>query len=297
MDNLDKILDECIDRLNHGETVEACLSDYPEYSQRLRPLLAAMLATKSAYAYTPSAQARSAQRQRFNAALVASRERRVRRRPLFSRLSAWSKIWAATAAVIILALVGYFALRPTTEQPVIVAQPSPGGNFVFMISDEVNAIADFKELTISVNKVTVKRTSDEAQSVEFEPEIQTVNLAGLQGDLAQEIWRGDIPAGEYTKVFLEVSRVSGILLESGEEIEIKLPSGKLQISKSFMIENGKVTNFVYDLTVVKAGNSGQYILKPQVDQSGAEQDFVKVKVEPEETPADNGKSKGNKSQD
>jgi len=50
------------------------------------------------------------------------------------------------------------------------------------------------------------------------------------------------------------------------------------------------TNFVYDLTVVKAGKSGQYILKPQINQSGADQDFVKVALE--EQPEDNGESKG-----
>ena len=116
-----------------------------------------------------------------------------------------------------------------------------------------------------------------------------MDLTDLQGNRAQEIWRGDVPEGEYSKVFLEVSQVSGILWDSGEEIEIKLPSGKLQISKPFKVESGEVTNFVYDLTVVKAGKSGQYILKPQIGQSGADQDFIKVK--PEEQPEDNGKPK------
>ncbi len=52
-----------------------------------------------------------------------------------------------------------------------------------------------------------------------------------------------------------------------------------------------MTNFVYDLTVVEAGRSNQYILKPQIDQSGADQDFIKVK--PEVQPENKGKSKGN----
>ena len=94
-----------------------------------------------------------------------------------------------------------------------------------------------------------------------------VNLTQLQGNRAQEIWRGNIPEGEYSKVFLEVSEVSGILLGSGEEVEIKLPSGKLQISTPFEVRSGELIDFVYDLTVVKAGKSGKYILKPQVGQS------------------------------
>jgi hypothetical protein len=60
---------------------------------------------------------------------------------------------------------------------------------------------------------------------------------------------------------------------------VKLPSGKLQISKAFEVASDSVTSFVYDLTVVAAGSpqSGiKYILKPQVGQSGADQKFEKI---------------------
>jgi hypothetical protein len=287
---LDKILDECIDRINRGESLEACLNDYPEYREAISPLLSAVVETKTACSFTPSSQAKNFQRQRFTAALVASRERRAGRKPLFNWLLGWSKVWAPIAAVIVIALVGYFGLRPSLAPAVIVAQPNPEGNFAFLISDEVNDIGDFEELNISISKVGLHLTGDDQKIVEFEPGVQMVDLTELQGDRAQEVWRGNVPDGEYSKVFLEISHVSGILLESGEEIEIKLPSGKLQISIPFEVESGEVTNFVYDLTVVKAGKSGQYILKPQAGQSGADQDFIRV--EPQGQPEDNGKSKG-----
>jgi len=289
-DNLDKILDECIDRINCGESVEACLSDYAEYSEELRPLLAAMLETKTAYSFIPSARAKSSHRQRFTAALVVSRERRERRQPLFPWILDWSKVWATAAAVIVIGLLGYFGLRPALMPPVMIAQPNLEGNFVFLVSDEVNAISDFKELNLSISKVSLHLGGDEEKKIEFEPGVEMVDLTDLQGNRAQEIWRGDVPEGEYIKVFLEVSQVSGILWDSDEEVDIKLPSSKLQISKPFRVESGEVTNFVYDLTVVEAGKSGQYILKPQISQSGTDQEFTKV--EPEEQPEDNGKSKG-----
>jgi hypothetical protein len=288
-DKLDKILDECIDRINRGESIEACLTDYPEYSEVLESLLSAMLETKTAYSYTPSVRAKSFHRQRFNAALVALREKYERRRPLLSQILGWSKVWAPVAAAIVIALVGYFGLRPVLMPPVMIAQPNPEGNFVFLVSDEANAISDFQKLNLSISKVSLHLGGDEEKRIEFRPGIQMVDLTDLQGNRAQEIWRGDVPEGEYNKVFLEVSQISGILWDSGEEAEIKLPSGKLQISKPFKVKSGEVTNFVYDLTVVKAGKSGQYILKPQIGQSGADQDFIKV--EPEEQPEDNGKSK------
>ena len=288
-DKLDKILDECIDRINRGESIETCLADYPEYSKDWSPFSPAMLETKTAYSFAPSVRAKSFHRQRFNAALVALRERRERRQPLFHWILSWSKVWAPVAAAIVIALVGYFGLRPALMPPVMIAQPNPEGNFAFLVSDEVNAISDFQKLNLSISKVILYLGGDEEKKIEFEPGVQMVDLTDLQGNRAQEIWRGDVPEGEYSKVFLEVSQVSGILRDSGKEVEIKLPSGKLQISKPFKVESGEVTNFVYDLTVVKAGKSGQYILKPQIGQSGADQDFIKVK--PEEQPEDNGKPK------
>ncbi len=261
-DNWDKILDECIDRINRGEGIEGCLTYYPEYREELGPLLSTILDAKSAYSFTLSVRAKKVHRQRFTAALVASRERRARKKPIFTWILDWSKVWAPVAAVIVIALVGYFSLRPALMPPVTIAQPNPEGNFVFMVSDEVNAISDFEELNLSISRVSLHLSGDEEKIIEFEPGVQMVDLTHLQGNRAQEIWRGDIPEGEYIKVFIEVSQVSGILLGSDEEVDIKLPSGKLQLSTPFEVESGEVINFVYDLTVVKAGRSGQYILKP-----------------------------------
>jgi hypothetical protein len=317
-DNLNKILDECIDRINRGESIESCLKDFPEYSEKLEPILHAVLKTKTAYTFAPSARAKNSQRQRFSTALVASRERREGKQSPADRILGWSKVWAPVVAAIVLALVGYFGLRPALMPPltppptspltppptspitpqVIVAQPNPEGNFAFLISDEVNDVGDFESLDIEISRVLLHLGGDEEKVIEFEPGVKMVNLADLQGTRAQEIWRGDVPDGEYNKVVLEVSQVSGVLLGSGEEIEIKLPSGKLQISKPFQIESSEVINFVYDLTVVKAGQNGQYILKPQIGQSGVDQDFIKVipegqpddKGKPEEQPEDNHKS-------
>lgn len=288
-DDLNKIFDECIDRINRGESIEDCLALYPEYSEELKPLLSAMLKAKTAYSFTLSSQTKNFHKQRFTAALAASRERHTERQPLLPRILGWSKIWATAAAVVVIAIVSYFGLRPALVSPVTVVQSNPAGSFVFLVSDEVNAISDFQELNVTISKVSLRLSGDEEKEIEFKPEVQMVDLTGLQGDRAQEIWRGDIPEGEYVKVVLEVSRVSGILWGSGEEVVIKLPSNRLQISKPFSVVGNGVTNFVYDLTVVMAGGSGQYILKPQIGQSGADQEFIQV--ESVSQPENNVKTK------
>ncbi len=282
--DFDKIVDECIDRLNRGEGLEACLADYPRYAEHLEPLLRAMLQTRKAYSFVPSASAKRAARQHFNAALGELERRREARQPLLTWLLGWSKVWATAAVVIVIALVGYFGLRPVLFPEGVVPQPgpvpvtpapqsNPEGNFVFLISDDVNAIEDFESLDVTISKIGLLPSGDSGEWIEFEPEVEVADLTLLQGDKAQEIWRGNIPEGQYSKVFIHVTDVHGILKETGQEVEIKLPSQKLQMSKSFLVTADTVTSFTYDLTVVAAGSpqSGiKYILRPQADQSGAD---------------------------
>jgi len=277
-DDFDKIVDECIDRLNRGEGLEACLADYPRYVEQLEPLLRAMLQTRKAYSFVPSASAKRAARQRFNVALEELEQRRQEKKPLFTRVFAQPMAWATVAAMLLILVGGYFGLRPllypvgpvlSPVEPV----PNPEGNFAFLISDDVNAIGDFDSLNVSVSKVGLLLGGESGQWVEFETEVKEVDLTLLQGDKTQEIWRGNVPEGQYTKVFIYVTDVRGVLKETGQTVEVKLPSQKLHISKSFQVTADTVTSFTYDLTVIATGSpqSGiKYILKPQVDQSGAD---------------------------
>jgi len=275
--NFDRILDECIDRINLGESVDACLTDYPDYAEQLEPLLQAMLQTQGAYSFAPSASAKRAARQHFNAALDRLEQRRREKQPLFTRLLVQPRVWATAVAALLILVGGYFGLRsllypagpvPGQVNPV----PDVKGNFVFMISDDVNAIGDFESLTVSISEIGLLPSGDSDTWVEFKPVVKEVDLTLLQGDKAQEIWRGNVPEGQYSKVFIRVANVRGVLKETGQSVDIKLPSQKLQMSKSFQVTADTVTSFTYDLTVISAGSpqSGvKYILKPQIDQSGA----------------------------
>jgi len=269
----EKILDECIDRINRGEDLGICLADYPEYAQQLRPLLQAMLETKEAYRFEPSAGAKRTSRQHFNAALQKLEQRRWEKQPLFTRVFARPIAWATVAVVLLVALIGYFGLRPMLFPTGPSPQPSPEGNFVFLISDDVNAIGDFQSLNLSISKIGLQQEGEAGQWIEFDPEVEVVDLTLLQGEKAREIWRGNVPEGQYTKVFIHVDGVHGVLKETGQTVEVKLPSQKLHIPKSFQITADTVTSFTYDLTVVATDSpqSGiKYILKPQVAQSGAD---------------------------
>jgi hypothetical protein len=304
--SFDEILDECVDRINQGAELKDCLASHPEHAEELEPLLRTILETQLAYAFTPSPEARMATKQRFNAALEESVRKHQGRRPLLPLPMQWSKPLAAVAALLLIALIGYYGLRPTlfpslpvTERGQIAGesgaegpgpsagepgvqlgeaspQPSLEANLVFLISDEVNAIADFQSLEITILRIGLQQEGKADQWIELNPQVEVVDLTLLQGDKAREIWSGSVPEGRYGKVFIYVSNVSGVLKETDSLASVKLPSDKLRISKAFEIGSASVVHFVYDVTVVEAGKSDQYILKPQVGQSGVNQKIERV---------------------
>ena len=325
INDFDRILDECIDRINRGESIDSCLANYPDLAEQLRPLLEIIFKARDTYSFVPSRSTKRAARERFNTALEDLVKRREERQPLFAWLQGWSRVWATAAVVLIIAVIGYFGIIPAllpagtithpgpstiapsiepeplpvepSPQPepspvMIVARPSAEGNFAFLISDDVNAINDFESVNVSISKINLHRSGNTDQSIEFEPEIGKVDLTLVQGENTQEIWRGDVPEGEYASVSIEVSDVRGILKETGEEVEIKLPSQKLHISKRFQVSAQELTTFTYDLTVVAAGSpqSGiKYILKPQVDQSGADYKPIKSEEQSDKEKSNNKK--------
>lgn len=157
---------------------------------------------------------------------------------------------------------------PTSTAAIAAVVTAEEPNFVLLISDEPNDIADFTELWVTISGIGFV-LGDEEGIVEQTFTPTTVPLDELVGDAAIALWSGDVPEGDYTKIFIYVDEVWGVLVEpEGEIIEIKLPSNKLQLSVPVSVEGEEPTEFVFDISVFKAGNSGQYILKPQITESG-----------------------------
>ncbi len=116
---------------------------------------------------------------------------------------------------------------PTPTAP----EPTPTGekgNFRFLISDEVNAIDDFASVNVTISKIGVQRGDESGNWLEFTPDITEVDLKPLVGENALEIYSGNLTPGKYSKVFIYVSEVNGILTPAlgGEKANVKLPSEK-----------------------------------------------------------------------
>ena len=98
----DDILNECLERILHGETIDRCLSRFPQYAHKLKPLLDTGLQVKKAVAVNPRPEFRANARRQFQAALNASESK-----PKFSFLY-WLKQpqWTAVTAFALLIVLG-----------------------------------------------------------------------------------------------------------------------------------------------------------------------------------------------
>lgn len=114
--NFDSILDECLQAMARGESLESCLARYPKQAQELRGLLSLAQNIRHLPLTEPSGRAQAAAWQRFYRR--SSDLRAARRRPAFG----WLKPVAIVAAVL-LALIAagggtiYAASRSLPDSP------------------------------------------------------------------------------------------------------------------------------------------------------------------------------------
>ncbi|MFB6127130.1 MAG: DUF4382 domain-containing protein [Halolamina sp.] len=144
------------------------------------------------------------------------------------------------------------------------------------LSDERNAIDDFAHVNVTVTRVGVHRAGDGEDSgdgsggwVEKDVSNATVDITTLLGDNATRLETVPAPNGTYDKVFVYVDGIEATL-KNGEQVRVKLPSDKLQLKQTFTVGDGETVEFVFDISVFEAGNSGKYILKPVVSESGTD---------------------------
>lgn len=140
---------------------------------------------------------------------------------------------------------------------------------------------DGNETTTTTTATTEEDDGDEGDASEeddkdgsgdwvtYEVDNRTVDLTELKGANATRLANLTAPDGTYDTVFVYVSDVEGVLKDGGET-NVKLPSQKLQLHTTFEIGPNATTDFVYDIAVHKAGQSGTYILKPNIAESGTQ---------------------------
>lgn len=179
----------------------------------------------------------------------------------------------AALAVLFLAV----AVSGCTQSSVAPQQGS--GSFELLISDQPTEIDNFDYVNVTFSEVRVYESGNSTNSSENFTSIQledspTVDLTYLKGDRAASIIQQELDAGNYSSVHLQVSDVQASI--DNESANVKIPSERLQINKPFEISANSTTEFVFDINVVKRGQSGSYNLLPVISESGVAGQDVEV---------------------
>lgn len=133
------------------------------------------------------------------------------------------------------------------------------------VTDAPADIGDFKSLEVTFSSVRIH--SGEGFE-ERELDTRTVDLTQLIG-VSVSVLEIELDVGTYSKIEMFIEEAIGVL-DDGEDtvVEVKVPSNKLMIQKNFEIVQGEVTEFVFDINVVKKGNQNEYNLLPVIAKSG-----------------------------
>jgi hypothetical protein len=145
--------------------------------------------------------------------------------------------------------------------------PNPNGNFAFVISDSPGDISDFESFDVTISEVRLQVASSK-EWLKLTPEKQTVDLTRVQGEQFQEIWRGRVPAGQYSRLRIYVSESKGSLKSTGQSIDVKVPGNVVHMPIPFEVTDDTLTIYTFDITVVGIGDDGTYMLKLNINESG-----------------------------
>ena len=130
--------------------------------------------------------------------------------------------------------------------------------------------AEIQEAIVTI--ASIELVGEDARHLLSEEE-QTFDLLELE-DAVEDLALGEVPSGEYDRLLLEVTETQ--LTVSGEEQNLKVPSGKIKLLlPDLEIDEGGdeaaiTVAFDTEESFVKAGKSGKYIFKPVVRTESVE---------------------------
>ena len=131
-----------------------------------------------------------------------------------------------------------------------------------------------------------ERDSGDAGFTTFDLSGASVDLTRVVGDAAMSILDEPLTAGRYTKIELHAADVTGVV--DGEEANVKIPSGKLMLTKPFEVVAGESVSFVFDINVVQRGQGNDHNLLPVIGESGVAGRDVEVEEVDDAGTAPNG---------
>ena len=107
-ERFNNILNECLDRIFKGETVEQCLRAYPEQAKELEPLLRTASVARIAASVQPRPEFKAEARRRFQASLIGMKVQQNERRAHSGnrRHWQWHSAWAISLVAVVIVVMG-----------------------------------------------------------------------------------------------------------------------------------------------------------------------------------------------
>ncbi|MBS3820050.1 DUF4382 domain-containing protein [bacterium] len=139
------------------------------------------------------------------------------------------------------------------------------GNFQIYLTDQPISIEDAEHIYVNLSEIKAQKTEEGFLSLGTEQ--QQFDLIQLQ-DKEKIFVDTELEKGTYTQIRLIVE--SGEVVMDGETHSMTIPSSEVKIPVVFHVLQGGTTEIVLDfeakksIMVVKAGVTGQYILRPVI---------------------------------
>ena len=107
-ERFNNILNECLDRILKGETVEKCLLSYPEQAKELEPLLQTAKAARVISSVQPRPEFKAEARRQFQAALIEMKVNQNEHKAHVARRWQWrwQSGWAIVLIVVVMVVLG-----------------------------------------------------------------------------------------------------------------------------------------------------------------------------------------------
>lgn len=133
-------------------------------------------------------------------------------------------------------------------------------------------IDNAKEVNVVINSVQVNNTETDTGWVTINEPKKTYNLLDLTNGAYAVLGEAELEAGTYEQIRLILdSEGNNIVFENGDKESLFIPSGTqtgVKLNVNAEIEPGFTYTLILDFnaskSVVKAGNSGRYLLKPVI---------------------------------
>lgn len=199
-DRFEDILNDCIDALLRGESVEQCLQRYPQHAPQLEPLLrTALAAHDSATSIEPRPDFKAQVRYQLQAAL---HDRKRRARPRWVSALGWLPRWATiTVAIVLIALIAggstvaasSGSVPGDTLYPVKLATERVQMAFTFSDAGRVELEARFASRRIDeMQRVILKDDPELIEELASRFEAHLQNIEGLASRIRSEAGDGQV---------------------------------------------------------------------------------------------------------